>query len=137
MNKELAINPRQFGLLTGVFFIGYFLFEVPSNLLLHKIGARIWIARILITWGTVAMLAAAVHDAQQLYIVRFLLGVAEAGFFPGVVLYLTYWFRQREQAEAIALFMTALPVVRLWGHLFRDLFSIESTGWISAVGAGF
>jgi len=83
------------------------------------------------------MLAAAVHDAQQLYIVRFLLGVAEAGFFPGVVLYLTYWFRQREQAEAIALFMTALPVVRLWGHLFRDLFSIESTGWISAVGAGF
>jgi len=115
MNKELGINPRQFGLLTGVFFIGYFLFEVPSNLLLHKIGARIWIARILITWGTVAMLAAAVHDARQLYIVRFLLGVAEAGFFPGVVLYLTYWFRQREQAEAIALFMTALPVATVVG----------------------
>ena len=115
MNKELAITPRQFGLLTGVFFIGYFFFEIPSNLLLHKIGARIWIARILLSWGTVAIVAAAVHDVQQLYIVRFLLGVAEAGFFPGVVLYLTYWFREREQAEAIALFMTALPVATVVG----------------------
>jgi len=98
MNRELAITSQQFGLLAGIFFWGYFLFEIPSIILLHKIGARIWIARILITWGIVAMLTGAVHSLPQLYVARFLLGVAEAGFFPGIVLYLTYWFRQREQA---------------------------------------
>ena len=115
MNTALAITSAQFGLLVGVFFWGYFLFEIPSNLLLHKIGARIWIARILITWGTVAMLTGAVHSLPQLYVARFLLGVAEAGFFPGIVLYLTYWFRQREQAGVISLFVTALPVASILG----------------------
>ena len=102
MNKELAITSQQFGLLAGIFFFGYFLFEIPSNLLLHKIGAPTWIARILITWGIVAMLTGFVHNVHQLYLVRFLLGLAEAGYYPGVVLYLTYWLRQREQAQAIA-----------------------------------
>jgi MFS transporter, ACS family, tartrate transporter len=115
MNTALAITSAQFGLLLGIFFWGYFVFEIPSNLLLHKIGARIWIARILISWGIVAMLTGAVHSVPQLYVVRFLLGVAEAGFFPGIVLYLTYWFRQREQAHVISLFMTALPVASILG----------------------
>ncbi len=86
MNKELAITSEQFGLLVGIFFFGYFLFEVPSNLLLHKIGARIWITRILITWGILATLTGFVHTVHQLYVVRFLLGLAEAGYFPGIVL---------------------------------------------------
>jgi MFS transporter, ACS family, tartrate transporter len=115
MNAALSITSAQFGLLLGIFFWGYFIFEIPSNLLLHKIGARVWIARILITWGMVAMLGGAVHSVPQLYVVRFLLGVAEAGFFPGIVLYLTYWFRQSEQAHAISLFATALPVASILG----------------------
>ena len=115
MNKELAITSQQFGLIAGIFFIGYVIFEVPSNLLLHKIGARIWIARILLSWGLVAMATGFVQSVAQFYFVRFLLGVAEAGFFPGIVLYLTYWFRQQERAHAIALFMTALPVASILG----------------------
>ena len=110
MNQDLAITSQQFGLLTGIFFIGYFLFEVPSNLMLHKIGARIWIARILISWGVIATLTGFVHNVHQLYWARFLLGLAEAGYVPGVYLYLTYWFPKREQARAIALFLLGLPV---------------------------
>jgi ACS family tartrate transporter-like MFS transporter len=83
MNKELAITSQQFGLLVGVFFFGYFLCEIPSNLLLHKIGARIWIAHILISWGVIAALTGVVHSVSQLYVARFLLGLMEAGFFPG------------------------------------------------------
>lgn len=115
MNKDLAITAEQFGLLTGIFFIGYFLFEVPSNLLLHRIGARIWIARILISWGVVATLTGFVHHVHQLYWARFLLGLAEAGYVPGVYLYLTYWFPKREQAHAIALFLLGLPVSSIVG----------------------
>jgi MFS transporter, ACS family, tartrate transporter len=110
MNKELAITSQQFGFLSGIFFFGYFIFEIPRNLLLHKIGARIWIARILISWGIAAMLTGFVQAALHLYIVRFLHGVAEAGYCPGILLYLTYWFRQRQQGHTIALFLTAIPV---------------------------
>src|SRR5215469_11705399 len=92
MNKELAISSEQFGFVAGIFFIGYFIFEIPSNLLLHRIGARIWIARILITWGIITVLSGFAQSVHQLYAARFLLGVAEAGYFPGIVLYLTYWF---------------------------------------------
>src|ERR1700756_5378619 len=115
MNKELAITSQQFGLIAGIFFIGYVIFEVPSNLLLHKIGARVWIARILLSWGIVAMATGFVQTVAQFYVVRFLLGVAEAGFFPGIVLYLTYWFRQQERAHVISLFVTALPVASILG----------------------
>ncbi len=115
MNSALGITSAQYGLLTGIFFLGYFLFEIPSNLLLHRIGARIWIARILISWGIVASLTGLVKTVPQLYVLRFLLGVAEAGYFPGMVLYLTYWFRQREQARAIAWFLTGLPVASIVG----------------------
>jgi MFS transporter, ACS family, tartrate transporter len=88
MNRELAMTSQQFGLAAGIFFWGYFLFEIPSNLILHRIGARIWMARILITWGTVATLTGFVQSANQLYLARFALGLAEAGYFPGIVLYL-------------------------------------------------
>ncbi len=115
MNKELAITAQQYGFLAGIFFFGYFIFEIPSNLLLHKIGARIWIARILISWGIVAMLTGFVKTATHLYIVRFLLGAAEAGFVPGMYLYLTYWFPQRNLAHAIALFNTGNPVANIIG----------------------
>ena len=89
MNKELALSSEAFGFISGIFFIGYFLFEVPSNAMLKKYGSRIWIARILISWGLLATLSAFVQNATQLYILRFLLGVAEAGFFPGIVINLT------------------------------------------------
>jgi ACS family tartrate transporter-like MFS transporter len=129
MNKELAISSQQFGLLVGVFFFGYFLFEIPSNLLLYKIGARIWIGRILISWGIMAMLTGLVRSVPQLYIARFLLGVAEAGFFPGIVLYLTYWFRQREQAQTIALFMIGLPITSILGAPLSGLI-LDHAHWL-------
>ena len=115
MNKELAITSLQYGLLSGIFFIGYFLFEIPSNLLLHKVGARLWIARILVTWGIVAVLGGFVHSVHQMYVVRFLLGLAEAGFAPGMLLYLTYWFRQREQAQAVGLYLSGMPIASILG----------------------
>src|SRR5713101_3279632 len=115
MNRDLNINSQQYSLLVGIFFFGYFLFEIPSNLLLHKIGARIWIARILITWGIVAMLTGIVRSVHHLYVVRFLLGLAEAGYSPGIILYLTYWFPRRERARAIALFLTGLPITSILG----------------------
>ena len=115
MNKDLAIASQQFGFLSGIFFFGYFLFEIPSNYLLHKIGARVWIARILLTWGLIATLTGFVQSVPQLYVMRFLLGLAEAGYFPGIVLYLTYWFRQHDMAQTVALFMTGLPVTSIVG----------------------
>ena len=115
MNQELAITSQQYGLIFGIFFFGYLLFEIPSNLLLHKIGARVWMARILMSWGIVAMLTGFVHSVHQLYVVRFLLGLAEAGYFPGIVLYLTYWFPRREQARAFALLVMANPVATILG----------------------
>jgi len=89
MNKELALTSEAFGFISGIFFIGYFLFEVPSNVMLNKFGARVWIARILVTWGVIAAATAFAQTANQLYVLRFFLGVAEAGFFPGVIVYLT------------------------------------------------
>src|SRR5467141_692119 len=130
MNKELAISSKQYGLVAGIFFVGYFLFEIPSNLLLHKLGARIWIARILITWGIFAMLTGLVHSVHQLYVVRFLLGLAEAGYFPGIALYLTYWFRQREQAQAIALLLAGIPVTSILGAPVST-FILDHVHWLS------
>src|SRR6516164_7557225 len=115
MNRELAITSQQYGFAAGIFFWGYFLFEVPSNLTLHRIGARVWIARILITWGIVATLTGFVQSAHQLYVARFALGLAEAGYFPGIVLYLGYWFRQREKAQAIALILIGIPLASVLG----------------------
>jgi sugar phosphate permease len=121
MNEELGITAQQFGFIAGVFFIGYFIFEIPSNLLLHRLGARIWIARILITWGLITVLSGFARTAHQMYAARFLLGFAEAGYFPGIALYLTYWFRQRQLAQTVALFITANPVANLIGAPFSGL----------------
>lgn len=129
MNRDLAITSQQFGLLVGIFFFGYFLFEVPSNLILHRVGARVWIARILLSWGAVAMVTGFVQNVPQLYGARFLLGVAEAGFFPGIVLYLTYWFPRREQARAIALFMTAQPITSILGAPISG-FVLDRVHWL-------
>jgi len=115
MNRELGLSSTQYGLLSGIFFWGYFLFELPSNLILERVGARTWIARILVTWGVVSFATGFAQSAMQLYVARFLLGVAEAGFFPGMLLYLTYWFRQRDLAQSIGLFMTALPAASILG----------------------
>src|SRR5260370_13270038 len=129
MNKELAISSKQYGLVAAIFFLGYFLFEIPSNLLLLKLGARIWIARILITWGILAMLTGLVQSVHQLYAVRFLLGLAEAGYFPGIALYLTYWFRQREQARALALLIAAGPVTTILGSPVSG-FILDHVHWL-------
>jgi ACS family tartrate transporter-like MFS transporter len=110
MNAELGLTSQAFGLAAGLFFIGYFLFEVPSNVALAKFGARRWIARILVTWGILAVAMGFVQNDIQLYIVRFLLGVAEAGFFPGIIVYLGFWFRGKELATTIALFVASIPV---------------------------
>lgn len=115
MNADLALTAEVFGLLSGIFFIGYFFFEVPSNMIMHKVGARVWIARIMLTWGIIVILTGFAQTATHLYILRFLLGVAEAGFFPGIILYLTYWFRERERGRATAVLLLALPIGGLVG----------------------
>lgn len=129
MNKELAITSGQYGLLSGIFFLGYALLEIPSNLVLHRIGARIWMARILITWGAVAALTGFVSTVHQLYGMRFLLGLAEAGYFPGILLYLTYWFPQREQARTIALLLTGFPVTIILGAPVSGLI-LDHVHWL-------
>jgi MFS family permease len=110
MNKDIGLSGTVFGLGGGIFFIGYFLFEVPSNLALEKFGARRWICRIMITWGLVSAGMAAASGPNSFVALRFLLGVAEAGFFPGVILYLTYWFPVEQRARIIGTFMVAIPV---------------------------
>ncbi|MFE3974536.1 MULTISPECIES: MFS transporter [unclassified Peribacillus] len=115
MNADLALSAEAFGLLSGIFFLGYFLFEIPSNMIMHKVGAKIWIARIMITWGIIAILTAFVQSGTHLYITRFFLGVAEAGFFPGIILYFTYWFRSKERGRASASLVLALPIGTIIG----------------------
>jgi ACS family tartrate transporter-like MFS transporter len=110
MNKDLGLTPTMFGLGGGIFFLGYFLFELPSNLILDKVGARIWIARVMVTWGLVSAASAFVVGPHSFYALRFLLGVAEAGFFPGIILYLSQWFPTRQRAVAAAAFMAAAPL---------------------------
>jgi ACS family tartrate transporter-like MFS transporter len=115
MNDDLGFSPSVFGAGAGIFFAGYILFEVPSNLAMQKFGARIWIARIMISWGVLAIAMAFVSGERSFYLLRFLLGVAEAGFFPGIILYLTYWFPARERARIVSLFMAAVPLATLVG----------------------
>src|ERR1700761_7883854 len=110
MNPDLGFSAYLYGWGAGTFFFGYFLFEVPSNLILEKIGARIWIARIMITWGIISGFTALVSGATSFMIIRFLLGAAEAGFFPGMILYLTYWFPARYRGRVISPLFIAQPV---------------------------
>jgi len=115
MNADLGFSPAIYGAGAGIFFVGYILFEVPSNLALQRFGARIWIARIMISWGLIAIAMALITGAASFYVMRFLLGVAEAGFFPGIILYLTYWFPAAERARIVSLFMAAVPIAILVG----------------------
>lgn len=110
MNKAIGLTPAAYGLGGGLFFIGYFLFEVPSNLILYRVGVRVWIARVMVTWGIVSACSAFVTGPHSFYALRFLLGVAEAGFFPGIILYLSIWFPARYRAIAAAAFMAAAPL---------------------------
>jgi len=122
MAKELGFSDAVYGLGAGIFFLGYFIFEVPSNLILHRIGARIWIARIMITWGLVSGAFIFVNSEWMYYILRFLLGVAEAGFYPGVILYLTYWYPSNRRAKMVAIFQAGNPVSGIFGN--------PLSGWI-------
>jgi D-galactonate transporter len=110
MAADLHLSDAVYGLGAGIFFIGYFLFEVPSNLILHRVGARIWIARIMITWGIISALTMFVTTPTMFYVMRFLLGLAEAGFFPGIILYLTYWYPAHRRGRMTTWFMTAIAL---------------------------
>ncbi|MGW5101197.1 MFS transporter [Streptomyces sp. NPDC004100] len=122
MSGDLGFSEASYGLGAGLFFIGYFLFEVPSNLLLQRVGARTWIARIMISWGVISAAFVFVTNETTFYVFRFLLGAAEAGFYPGVILYCTYWFPSHRRARVIAMFMSAIPVAGIFGN--------PLSGWI-------
>src|SRR6202011_6050508 len=113
MTRELKFSNEVFG--SGIFFIGYVLLEIPGALLVEMWSARKWIARIMISWGLVAALTGLIHNATQFYWARFLLGVAEAGFFPGVIVYLTHWYRNQDRGKAIGMFMAAIPISQMLG----------------------
>ena len=115
MNADLGFSSATFGLGSGIFFLGYCLFEIPSNIILERVGARLWIARIMVTWGLISAGLMLVRTPPLFYILRFLLGAAEAGFFPGVIYYLSLWYPTAQRARAIAAFMTAVPVTGLIG----------------------
>ncbi len=115
MAGELGFSDAVYGLGAGMFFIGYFFFEVPSNIILHRVGARTWIARIMVTWGVISGGMMFIQTETQFYVMRFLLGVAEAGFFPGIILYLTYWYPAARRGRIISLFMTGIPLAGVIG----------------------
>lgn len=135
MLQDLQFSETVYGLGAGIFFIGYFLFEVPSNVILHKVGARLWIARIMISWGIISGAMIFVNSPGMFYLMRFLLGVAEAGFFPGVILYLTYWYPSQRRGKITALFMTGIAISGVIGgplsgwilHTFPGVYGL--TGW--------
>lgn len=130
MNADLGLSSAVFGIGAGIFFLGYVAFEVPSNILLERFGARIWIARIMLTWGVLSGAMAFVQGPTSFYTVRFLLGIAEAGFFPGIIYYLTCWFPARHRARIIALFMIALPLSSVIGApISTALLEIRAMGF--------
>ncbi|MBI2993828.1 MAG: MFS transporter [Gammaproteobacteria bacterium] len=134
MNQDLAFNATVYGFGAGVFFAGYALFEVPSNLILVRVGARRWIARIMITWGVISAAMMFVRTPTSFYVLRFLLGVAEAGFFPGIIYYLSNWFPATQRARAVSWFMVAIPLsIVIGGPLAGLLLGMNGllglTGW--------
>jgi len=137
MNADLGFSSTAFGFGSGVFFLGYCLFEVPSNLVLHRVGARRWISRIMISWGVISAAMMFVRTASTFYVLRFLLGAAKAGFFPGVVYYLSHWYPEGQRARAIAAFMTAVPVSGVIGGplsgallTLNGLFGLAGWQWL-------
>jgi len=110
MNNDLGFTATMFGWGAGIFFFGYFIFEVPSNLALERFGARLWIARIMVTWGPLSAAMALIWNEWSFLVVRFLLGAAEAGFFPGIILFMTYWFPADYRARTVGRLMAAIPI---------------------------
>ncbi|MGH9314014.1 MAG: MFS transporter, partial [Vicinamibacterales bacterium] len=133
LQKDLGLSDWAYGLGAGLFFLGYFVFEIPSNLILERVGARVWIARIMIVWGLVSMGTMFVTGTTSFYVARVLLGLAEAGFFPGIILYLTYWIPKTDRARAGALFMTAAPIAMIVGApVSAALLALD--GWLGLQG---
>jgi len=132
MTRELGFSDRVFGFGSGIFFVGYVLLEIPGSLLVEVWSARKWIARIMISWGLVASLTGLIHTASQFYWARFLLGVAEAGFFPGVIVYLTHWYREEDRAKAVGMFMSAIPISEILGAPLSGL--LLKVHWLSYPG---
>src|SRR3954471_4320638 len=132
MNQALGFSATTYGLGAGIFFLGYVLFEIPSNVILARVGARRWIARIMISWGLVSSAMMFVRSAPAFYALRFLLGAAEAGFFPGIIFYLTRWFPVRERARTIAAFMTATLIAGVvGGPLSGALLLLDGVGGLA------
>src|SRR6201990_2113462 len=141
MNKAVGLDPKIYGLGAGIFFVGYFILEVPSNLALQRFGARVWIARIMISWGIISMAFALIGGPISFLVLRFLLGAAEAGFFPGVILYITYWYPAHYRAIIVGIFMVAIPVAGLVGSpisggiLYMDGFlGLGGWAWVLFLG---
>src|ERR1700733_15012899 len=137
MDRALGLSAAQFGFASGVFFIGYILLEVPSNLALHKFGARVWLSRIMVSWGIVALLFTWVSSIPGLYFLRFLLGVAEAGFFPGAILFLSMWVPANQRSKILSLFYLAQPLTTVLGAPLagfllaqHGLFGLEGWRWM-------
>ena len=133
MRDDLNMSASAFGFALGTFYWGYSVFELPSNLIMEKVGARLWIARIMITWGILAVITATVTGSTSFGVVRFLLGVAEAGFFPGLILYFTYWFPSYHHARIVSGFLTGLPIaVALGAPISTALLGLD--GWLGLRG---
>jgi ACS family tartrate transporter-like MFS transporter len=136
MTEDLGFSPAVYGFGAGIFFVGYTLLEIPGTLLVERWSARLWIARIMISWGIVAVLTGFIQSATQFYWIRFLLGVMEAGFFPGIIVYLSHWFPERDRAKAVAIFMTAVPLASILGApvsgvlLGRSWLGLQGWRWI-------
>ncbi|MEX3760577.1 MFS transporter [Paraburkholderia phenoliruptrix] len=138
MLNDLRFSETVYGIGAGIFFLGYFLFEVPSNVILHKVGARNWLARIMLTWAVISASFVFVKTPTTFYVLRFLLGVAEAGFAPGVILYLTYWFPAARRAKALSMFFMAIPLAGILGgplsgwimHAFQGAHGLEGWKWL-------
>ncbi|WP_019938636.1 MFS transporter [Bordetella sp. FB-8] len=134
MNADLGFTAKEFGFGAGVFFFGYILFEIPSNMILFKVGPRVWLARIMVTWGVVSCLMATINSPTSFYIYRFLLGLAEAGFAPGVILYMTHWFPRKERGKAVAGFMLATVLSSVIGAPLSGWILTASHGWLNLAG---
>ncbi|MFL6215952.1 MAG: MFS transporter [Blastocatellia bacterium] len=133
MAGELGFSEEIYGFGAGIFFIGYFVLEIPGSLIAERWSARKWIARIMISWGVLSILTGFIHNATQFYWARFLLGAAEAGFFPGIIVYLSHWFRSEDRAKAVALFMIALPITSIIGAPVSGLI-LDSVKWFGLSG---
>ncbi|MBP0628259.1 MFS transporter [Cupriavidus sp. AcVe19-1a] len=143
MLSDLQFSETIYGLGAGIFFLGYFIFEVPSNVILHKVGAKRWLARIMLTWAVISACFAFVTTPTQFYVLRFLLGVAEAGFAPGVILYMTYWFPSERRAKALSMFFMAIPLAGIVGgplsgwimHAFHGVGDLAGWKWLFLIEA--